>query len=128
MSYQILVLAHLVTVSPAFLVGSWLMFRPKGKALHRLLGRVFMALMMITAIITLWMPAQLGSTWLNHFGVIHLLSLLTLVSVPRALIAARKGDVKAHAGTMISLYVGGLLVAGGFAFMPGRLLNTLLFG
>ena len=30
--------------------------------------------------------------------------------------------------SMISTYVGGILIAGSFALMPGRLLNDWLFG
>jgi uncharacterized membrane protein len=34
--------------------------------------------------------------------------------------------VKSHRNNMIGLYVGGLIIAGSFAFMPGRLLHTWL--
>jgi uncharacterized membrane protein len=47
--------------------------------------------------------------------------------VPQAYFAARRHDIKAHKSAMIGLYVGGLIIAGGFALMPGRLLHSWLF-
>jgi uncharacterized membrane protein len=128
MSYHELTLLHLATVLPAFAIGSWLMLRRKGTPGHRRLGRIYLLLMLATGLITLFMPAQVGPAWRGHFGFIHLLSLLTLVCVPMAYLAIRHGNVRLHQGNMIGLYVGGLLIAGSFALMPGRLLNQWLFG
>jgi uncharacterized membrane protein len=52
-----------------------------------------MVLMLFTAIVSLFMPAQLGSSFLNHFGYIHLLSLLTFYAVPAAYFYRKKGNV-----------------------------------
>lgn len=128
MSYQALTWLHLLTVVPALLIGSWLMLRRKGTPHHRQLGRAFMLLMLATGLLTLLMPAELGPRLLDHFGGIHALSLLTIVSVPRAWQAARRRQLIRHRYYMIGLYVGGLLVAGFFALMPGRSLHTWLFG
>jgi uncharacterized membrane protein len=87
-----------------------------------------MLLMMATGIITLIMPAKVGPRFLNHFGFIHIFSLLALFSVPAAYIAARRGYIRAHRFAMIWLYVGGILIAGAFAFSPGRMLHEWLFG
>lgn len=125
--YLPLAYAHLATVLPAFVIGTYMMFARKGNALHRLLGKTYMVLMLVTAAITLFMPAAVGPKILNHFGFIHLFSVLTIATVPRAYLAARRHDVKAHKYNMIGLYVGAILIAGGFAFMPGRLLHSWLF-
>ncbi len=87
-----------------------------------------MALMLTTGLITLAMPAQVGPQFLNHFGFIHTFSLLTLFNIPAAYFAARRGDIKAHRAAMISLYVGGILIAGTLAFLPGRMLHEWLLG
>jgi uncharacterized membrane protein len=47
--------------------------------------------------------------------------------VPAAYIHARRGNIAKHRSAMIGLYVGGILIAGSFAFMPGRLLHSWLF-
>ena len=122
-----LVYAHLATVLPAFVIGTYMMFSRKGSKYHRLLGKIYMVLMMTTAIIALFIKAEVGPQLLGHFGFIHLFSILVLFSVPKAYFAARRHDRKAHAWRMISVYVGGLIIAGGFTLMPGRLMHTWLF-
>lgn len=128
MTYLQIVFLHLATVLPAFVLGTWLLFNRKGTPHHRLLGKIYMLLMLITAFTALFLPALVGPKVLNHFGFIHLFSLLTIYTVPTAYLAARRGDVAAHRSSMIWLYVGGLIIAGAFAFGPGRLLNRWLFG
>lgn len=81
-----------------------------------------------TATIALFLPAKLGPRILGHFGFIHLLCVLTILAAPRAVFAARRGDIQTHTRIMIVLYVGALVIAGAFAFSPGRLLHGWLFG
>lgn len=127
MSYMVLVYLHLATVVPAFLIGTYLLLCRKGTRVHKQLGKIYMLLMLLTASITLLMTAELGPVILNHFGFIHLFSLLVIYSVPAAFVAARQNDIKLHRNNMIGVYVGGILIAGGFAFVPGRLLHSWLF-
>lgn len=127
MDYIHLTYLHLVTVIPALMIGTYILFNRKGTPKHKFLGRIYMVLMLVTAVITLFMPAQLGTTFLGHFGYIHLLSFLTLYAVPAAIIYIRKGNIRGHMRSMILLYCGGILVAGTFALMPGRLLHSWLF-
>lgn len=127
MQYHDFAYAHLATIVPAFLMGTFLLFMTKGTPRHRLVGKIYMVLMLVTATITLFMPAQAGPRFIGHFGYIHLFSLLVFYSVPMAFINARRGNVKGHKSSMIGLYVGGILIAGSFAFMPGRLLHNWLF-
>ena len=122
-----LVYAHLATVLPAFVIGTYMMVSRKGSKYHRLLGKIYMVLMMTTAIIALFIKAEVGPQLFGHFGFIHLFSVLVLFSVPKAYFAARRHDRKAHAWRMISVYVGGLIIAGGFTLMPGRLMHAWLF-
>ncbi len=127
MNYEQLAYLHLATIVPAFLLGTWLLFRRKGTPLHRTLGKIYMLLMVVTAIMTLFMSAQVGPTLLGHFGFIHLLSFLALFSVITAYFAARQGNIRLHRNAMIGLYIGGMLLAGSFAMMPGRMLHDWLF-
>ena len=128
MSYLDLAYIHLVTVVPCFLIGAWLLLRRKGTTVHKRLGRVYAALILVTAVVTLPMPAEVGPRFLDHFGFIHLFGVLVLVSVPAALYTIRRGNVTAHRRHMVGVYIGGILIAGSFALMPGRLLHTWLFG
>jgi uncharacterized membrane protein len=123
MTYTQLAYLHLATVVPAFVIGAFQLLRRKGTPRHKLLGKIYMLLMLATGFITLAMPAEVGPRFLNHFGFITAFSRLAFYCY----IAARRGNIKAHAA-MISLYVGGILIAGAFAFSPGRMLHEWLFG
>lgn len=127
MNYNDLMFAHLFTVIPCFIIGTVILFIKKGTGIHKKLGRVYMILMLITAIITLFMPAEIGERVLNHFGWIHSFSFLTIYTVPTAYRAAKKGDIKTHKRKMILLYFGAIIIAGGFTLAPGRYLYNLLF-
>lgn len=122
-----LVYAHLATVLPSFVIGTYMMVSRKGSPTHRLLGKIYMALMMTTAVIALFITAEVGPQLFGHFGFIHLFSVLVLFAVPKAYFAAKRHDRRAHAISMINVYVGGLLIAGAFTLMPGRLMHTWLF-
>ncbi|MCX7382911.1 MAG: DUF2306 domain-containing protein [Alphaproteobacteria bacterium] len=116
---------HLLTVIPAFALGTWLIFASrKGSPRHRLLGAVYLVLMCATAVTTL------GIRSINPpgFSVIHLFVPLTIGSAAVALIAVRRGKIETHRRAMMGLYVGGLLIAGAFTFTPGRLMFRLIFG
>jgi uncharacterized membrane protein len=116
---------HLLTVLPAFAIGTWLIFfSTKGALLHRRLGVVYLTLMTITAFTTLFIheirPGQLS--------LVHLFIPLTLFGVFGAIFNLRRGNIIGHRNAMIGLYVGGLLIAGAFTFTPGRLMHRIFFG
>ncbi|WP_421784819.1 DUF2306 domain-containing protein [Hyphobacterium sp.] len=122
---------HFYTVVPAFVLGTVQMVLPKGTVVHRWNGYIYMALMMVTATAAAFIPSFMGrgdALIGGHFGYIHLFVVLTYVTVPLALWSARRGDVRGHRGAMIGLYIGGILIAGGLAFMPGRILHETVFG
>jgi uncharacterized membrane protein len=119
---------HLATVVPAFLLGTYILLNPKGTPLHRTLGKTFMLLMLITVVLVLFMPARKPPMLLNHFGLNHIFVIPVAYFVPRAYFAARRGDIKKHMASVLGVYFGAVLLAGAFAFAPGRLLHTWLFG
>ena len=127
MSYIELAYFHLVTVVPAFFIGTYLLLTTKGTSIHKVFGKIYMVLMLVTASTSLFMKAQLGPLLFSHFGYIHLLSFLTIYAVPVAYFSAKNGNIKRHKATMVALYIGGMLVAGTFALMPGRLLHDWIF-
>lgn len=92
----------------------------KGTLIHKTLGWVYMVLMMFTAFVSLLLPVKVGPQFFSHFGWIHSLSVLTLTTVPTAIIAVRKGEIRKHKIKMISLYFGAILIVGGFTLAPGR--------
>lgn len=86
-----------------------------------MLGRVWVGLMLSAALSSFGLHGLTGG-----FSWIHLLSILTLVTVPRGVWQAIRHDIRAHRRTMTRTYLG-LLSAGVFTFMPGRLLFAWLW-
>lgn len=115
---------HLVSVIPAIPLGAYILLARKGDARHRLLGKIFMALMLATAISAIFIRNINGGS----FSWIHLFVLLTLWSVPRAVLAARRGDITTHRNEVVGLYLGAALLAGFASFAPHRTMWWMAFG
>ncbi|GAL12480.1 putative membrane protein [Vibrio astriarenae] len=112
MEYETLAFLHLATILPAFLFATVIMFIKKGSETHKTVGRFTAFLLLISACISLAMPARVGPTFYEHFGLIHLLSLIVIFSVPKAYFAIKQGNVLMHKITMVNVYLGGFLIAG----------------
>jgi uncharacterized membrane protein len=112
---------HIGTVIPALFLGGPVLMMKKGTKLHKLLGRIWAALMMTTAISSFWLQGITGT-----ISPIHIFSVITIVSIPWAIYSVRKGNLIAHQRAMTGPYIG-LLIAGLFSFMPGRLMGNLAF-
>ncbi len=113
---------HLATVIPAVPLGAWVLWGPKGTPAHKVAGRVWALLMLVTAIDSFWLRTLTGG-----IGPIHIFSILTLYSIPVSIWNARRGHIDAHRRAMVGVYAG-LFVAGAFTMIPGRFLPNLLFG
>ena len=59
---------------------------------------------------------------------IHLLSIFTLVTLPFAILHARRHRVSQHRNAMIMMFAGALLIAGLFTFVPGRIMHAVVLG
>jgi uncharacterized membrane protein len=112
---------HLYAVLSALAVGIYLMTGRKGVMVHRILGWAW-SIFMVTA--------AASSLLIRHggFSFLHLFSVFVLISVPMAVYAARRHNVVRHSRTMSGAFWGGLIVAGTFAFLPGRLMWMVFFG
>lgn len=115
---------HLLAAGAAFFLGLMQFALPKGTGMHRTLGWIWVVLIAAAAISSLFIRQ------LNHgaFSLIHILSGWTLVVLPMAVYAARRGEIARHRARMTGLFIGGLLIAGTLAFMPGRLMWRLFLG
>ena len=82
-----------------------------------------MAAMGLTAISSFFITGLNGS----HFSWIHGISAWTIIALPMAVAAARRRNIRKHAKGMTNAFVGGLLVAGLFTFLPGRMLWSIFF-
>lgn len=115
---------HVLAAIAGVGVGAIILSARKGRTFHRTMGWIWVMLMGLTAGASLFIVGLNG----NHWSLIHLLSGWTLVTLPLAVRAARKHNVKVHGPAMTSLFWGASIVAGAFTFLPGRLMWNLFFG
>ncbi len=115
---------HIAAALAALLLGTVQLVGIKGTGLHRLIGWSWVGAMVTVAVSSLFIR-QINP---GSFSLIHLLSGWTLVALPMALFAIRRGRVTSHARGMTWTFVGGLIVAGAFTFLPGRLMWEAFFG
>lgn len=115
---------HLTAALIALFIGAALKLRVKGTTAHKLLGWTWVIAMGTTAVSSLFIRTINP----GHFSFIHLLSGWTIVGLPAAVYAIKRGKVAAHRRAMTGMFVGGLLIAGVFTFLPGRLLWTVFLG
>lgn len=115
---------HLLTVIPAIPLGTYVILSRKGGARHKLLGKIWLSLMFVTAISTIFIRN------VNHgqFSWIHLFTLLTFIAVPQAIVSARQGRIEAHKKHVRNFFIGALVIAGLTAFAPGRTMWQWAFG
>ncbi|GAA4712982.1 hypothetical protein GCM10023325_05810 [Sphingomonas lutea] len=115
---------HLATVIPALPLGAYVFLTRKGGARHKLLGKIWLSLMFVTAVSTIFIRNVNDGA----FSWIHLFTLLTFIAIPYALVSARRGDIAAHRRHLRNFFLGSLIVAGAFTFVPGRTMWQWAFG
>jgi len=116
---------HAFAAMAAFVLGIVQLARPKGGSLHRALGYAWAAAMILVAASSFWISEI--NQW-NGLSLIHLLSIQVLVTLPIALMAARRGNIRRHRFSMVGMFVGALVVAGLFTLLPGRVMHAVMFG
>ena len=114
---------HVLTVVPAAVIGGVMLLMRKGTYLHRMAGRVWIVLMVLTAL----------SSFLIHeinlfrgFSPVHILSIAVLVSSIEVIRSARQRNFARHEQVVKSLYFGGIGIAGLFTLMPGRIMHEVV--
>ena len=110
------VLLHLFTAIPALLLGAFILSRRMGTFVHKLTGRLWVALMLVTAV------SSFGIKSAGQFSWLHILSVVTVVSIVMALVAIRRGKRERHRRFMQGAYTG-LAIAFVFTLVPGRLVG-----
>ncbi|PST19348.1 hypothetical protein C7U61_12530 [Rhizobium sp. JAB6] len=115
---------HVAAVVPAALLGAYLLVRPKGTPRHRLLGKIWLILMVVTALSSFFIH-QINM--FHGFSPIHLLSVFVLFGCWGAIVNARRHNIEAHKRIVRGLYFGGIVGAGVFTFLPGRIMNKMAF-
>ncbi len=116
---------HMLAAVGAFVLGAIVLWRRKGGKWHKINGRVWVGLMLVTALsgffiheIKLW----------GDYSPIHIISALVPFGLFASVMEARRRDIIKHQRIMKGTYLGGMIIAGGFTFLPGRLNHEIFFG
>ena len=116
---------HAIMAMIAIILGGIQLSMKKGGLIHKLLGRIWVGIMLIVAITSFFIHEI--KLW-GAYSPIHLLSLWTIFILGVGIYYVRVGNVKRHKQTMITLYFFALILTGFFTFMPGRVMHQILIG
>lgn len=116
--------AHVLAALAAVALGAVQMAGPKGRLFHRIAGWAWVGLMTVVAGSSFFISGLNG----ERFSFLHIFSVWWIVFLALAVLAARRHRVGTHRAVMMVLFYGSLLLTGVFAFLPGRLMWTLVFG
>lgn len=116
---------HVVAVLLAFVIGVLQLLLKRGTPLHRAMGWTWVVAMVVTALSSFFIHSiRLVGLW----SPIHILSVVTLVSLAWAIHSSRRGNMRRHGIIMASLFFYAIIGAGVFTLLPGRLMHVVLFG
>jgi uncharacterized membrane protein len=115
---------HVAAVIPAALIGPYMLWAKKGTPLHRLAGKVWLGLMIVVAVSSFFIHEI---NLFMGFSPIHLISVYVLAGAWFAYRSARRHQIRAHRRQVLGLYFGGIVGAGAFTLLPGRIMNKVVF-
>jgi uncharacterized membrane protein len=116
---------HAFAAMGAFVLGTVQLAAPKGTLPHRIVGSIWVLLMLVVSISAFFVhELRIWGPW----SPIHLLAIFTLVMLPVAVWQAHRHRVEWHRRAMLGLFLGALVIAGLFTFVPGRIMHAVLFG
>lgn len=119
MTFTPIILTHLSAALLSVALGGAMLVMRKGTRLHRLGGRAWVGLMLVTALLSFGIRTSGTFSWIH-------LSLYTLFSIGMALYAVRRHDIPNHRRWMRGTYIG-LVIAGLFTLLPQRRLGYLVW-
>lgn len=116
---------HAYAAMSAFVLGIVQLAAPKGTLPHRTIGWIWVTLMTVVSISAFFIhQIRLWGEW----SPIHLLAIFTLAMLPLAVWRAHRHEVTRHRNAMIGIFLGALVIAGLFTFVPGRIMHAVVFG
>ncbi|MBX2881539.1 MAG: DUF2306 domain-containing protein [Granulosicoccus sp.] len=123
--------AHWLTATVAFFLGVLILARKKGTSSHRFWGRIYVAVMIMTSVSAFFIREggnKSSGSLTDGFSYIHLFIPFTLTLLLLAILAIKKGNVRGHMFCMGLTFIGGLVIAGAFTFLPDRNMHLFFFG
>lgn len=116
---------HVASAISALLLGAAVLFRRKGTPLHKAMGRVWVGLMLSTALSSIFINEI---RLIGPFSPIHIFAVVTFAGLAQGIREIRRGNVPGHRAAMQALYFLALVLTGAFTLLPGRRMHDVLFG
>ncbi len=118
-------IVHAICALAGFVLGVVQLTGPKGSAVHRVVGWVWVLLLGTVAVSSF---AINDIRQFGPFSLIHLLSVMTLIMLPIGVLLARRHQAARHGRMMTGIFIGALAIAGLFTLSPGRIMHAVVFG
>jgi uncharacterized membrane protein len=118
---------HAFVAMAALVLGIVQIAAPKGTLPHRALGWVWIVLLTTISVSSFWIHGHSWRLW-RTWSPIHLLSIFTPIMLIVGVVSARRHNIVGHKITMVSIFIGALVIAGAFTFVPGRIMHRVMFG
>lgn len=115
---------HVAAAVLALVLGTVVLLMEKGTPIHKAMGRTWIGLMLVVSLTSFFITEI---RLLGPYSPIHVLSFLTLFGLYAGWRAARAGDIRDHRITMMAVYFAGLIGAGLFTLLPGRIMHAVVF-
>ena len=126
-----IIYVHAALALLAIPLGLYIFITKKGTKNHRILGRTWVTVLIIVSLTAVFIQTINP----EQYSLIHLLIPYTIGSLIYSIWNINKFKktkierykIK-HKHSMIGVYIGALLIAGAFTFMPGRFFHEIIFG
>ena len=115
-----LLISHVVAAAGAVILGGVQLFRSKGVPGHRIVGRMYVVLILWAAITSFWIRDLRD----GEFSWLHILSVVTVIGVTFAVVAIRRGDVTNHRVHMTGSWLGATTAMVFALVIPARVIPT----
>jgi uncharacterized membrane protein len=129
---SLVVQVHAFGAIAAFVLGLIQIMAPKGTLPHKTIGVVWIGIMVVVAASSAFIlrPSTEGAPYWERLSFIHLFIPITAIGLVSGLRLLLRGGpaMKRHSWPFISVFIGGLVVAGALAFLPGRIMHEVVFG
>ena len=119
---SVVIQIHFFFAISAFVIGALQLLWKKGTNFHKVMGRLWVAMMLIICVTSFWIKELMPNGIFLGYSPIHLLSIFVIFQITLGVYFARIGNILGHKKCMTYTYIGGLIIAGAFTFYPGRFL------
>ena len=123
---------HAFGAMAAFVLGVIQFTAPKGTLPHKTIGAVWVILMSAIAVSSIFIRPSVypGLPFLEWFSPIHIFTALTFFGIAQGAFLLLRGGpaLKFHSRPFRVIFIGGLIIAGALAFLPGRIMHQVAFG